>query len=305
MWPTNRWSRSVLDGSRLARASVAAAAVVGLLLLATNPALANCADPVTCPDDAPGAALLLVLANTERAKAGLPLLVPRTDVTEIAAAHSRRMAERGEIWHNDEYFSPATKERLSAKARGENVASSVDVADAHARLMDSPLHRANILDPRFTVAGFAVVRASGGQSYITQAFLEPKATIVSALVAPKPAPAPTPAPAHAPAPPAPRPAPAAPPTTTAPPSSPAPAVAPEPTPPAKSDASPADPSVQMLAAGELALAPLSPVPAPRRDDRSVVPAIVVAVAALAVVGDQLRRLCFGLPEVALLRSVSR
>ena len=52
---------------------------------------------------------------------------------------------------------------------GENVALDVDIASAQDHLMASPPHRANLLDPSFNLAGFAVVR-SGGRVYVVQDF---------------------------------------------------------------------------------------------------------------------------------------
>ena len=170
-------------------------------------------------DDPVGAAELLALANVERAAAGLPLLVPRDDVTAIAFEHSRRMAEADDLWHNDAYFTSSSKARLGARSLGENVAENRSMADAHRRLLLSDGHRANLLDPKFTVVGFAVVRAASGLGYVTQAFVEPLPGTAPPPIAPlaaadeaapapvpsPPAPAPTPPPAPAPAP-APRPA---------------------------------------------------------------------------------------------------
>lgn len=129
---------------------------------------------------------LLDMVNGERAKTGLPRLTSREDVVSIALAHSQRMAASGTIFHNDSYFTEAVQRLLNSKARGENVAQNSSVDDTHTRLMNSPGHRANILDPRFTVAGFAVIQAADGRYYTTQAFLQPAGAV--APVAPAPAP---------------------------------------------------------------------------------------------------------------------
>jgi len=39
--------------------------------------------------------------------------------------------------------------------------------------MNSPGHRANLLNPRFSVAGFAVVQAPDGRYFITEDFFQP------------------------------------------------------------------------------------------------------------------------------------
>jgi uncharacterized protein YkwD len=116
---------------------------------------------------------LLELANQERQRAGLGALRMRDDVTSIALAHSHRMAEAGDIFHNRAYFSRATRRQLKTVFRGENVAYNSSVEIAHARLMRSPGHRANLLNRRFSVVGIAVVQAPDGRYFITQDFLQP------------------------------------------------------------------------------------------------------------------------------------
>lgn len=185
-------------GSALARA-VAAAGLVLLSIVASTcaPAHAN-----TGFDDPVGATELLVLANLERTAAGLALLEARGDAYEVAVEHSRRMAVVGEIFHNDGYFTSEMRQRLGAKVLGENVARNQSVADAHRRLMASPGHRANLLDPRFTVVGMAVVRSADGTGFVTQSFLQPagRQTSTSVAAAPTPPAATTPSPIQAPSP---------------------------------------------------------------------------------------------------------
>ncbi|PLS75286.1 MAG: hypothetical protein CYG61_08225 [Actinobacteria bacterium] len=135
---------------------------------------------------------LLDLVNGERAKAGLGRLTTRGDVVAVALDHSNRMAVAGQIFHNDSYFSDAVRKLLNSQARGENVAQNSSIDDTHTRLMNSPGHRANILDPRFSVAGFAVLQAGDGRYFTTQNFLQPAAAPAStapASAAPAAAPA--------------------------------------------------------------------------------------------------------------------
>ena len=183
--------------SRWAAVALAVLGVLSLGVLA--PAQAE-EEPVLL-DDPVAAGQLLLLANAERSAAGLPMLEGRYDVTEVAFGHSRRMAAAGDLFHNDEYFTPAVRQRLGARTLGENVAQNRSADDAHRRLMLSPAHRDNLLNPRFTVVGMAVVRTADGTGYITQDFVEPAA---ARSLAPAPTPAPAePAPAPAPAEPAP------------------------------------------------------------------------------------------------------
>ena len=149
------------------------------------------AGSISAPD---AARRLLDLANAERARAGLGALASRGDVEAIALAHSERMAKTGDIFHSDSFFGATVKNLLNVVARGENVAYNGDIEAAHARLMASAGHRANILDGKFSVAGFGVVRAADGRYFITQNFIQPagapRSVAPVAPAAPKAAPRP-------------------------------------------------------------------------------------------------------------------
>ena len=179
-----------------------AALVAALALGAWARPAVGAADP-----DRPAAGQLYLLVNAERSNAGLPPLVPSADAAEVAELWSQFMADLGDLAHNDGWFTSDSKRRVGAGAVGENVATNIDVADAHRRLMNSPGHRANILDPRFTHVGIGVVKGPSGAWWITEDFFQLQ---------------------QVPAPPPPAPAPA--PPTTAPPAPPGPAAAPVPTP---------------------------------------------------------------------------
>lgn len=172
----------------------------------TLPPPLNPTSPVSVPE---AAQHLLDLVNGERQRAGLGALTSRDDVVAIALQHSQEMAQKGDIFHSTSFFSSTVKNLLNAGVRGENVAYNGDIDSAHARLMASAGHRANILDSRFSVVGMAVVKAPDGRYFVTQDFLEsagapraaaPKAAPATRAVAPaasrraaapKPAPAPT------------------------------------------------------------------------------------------------------------------
>lgn len=142
------------------------------------------------PDAGAAAARLFVLVNGERVGRGLPALTRRADVDVIARLHGERMAAAYKIWHNDEYFTPATKQSIRASFVGENVAKNYSVEDMHRRLMNSPHHRDNILDGRFTQVGIGVGVAPDGELYATEDFLTPVAA-PAAVGAPAVKPAPS------------------------------------------------------------------------------------------------------------------
>jgi hypothetical protein len=118
------------------------------------------------------AAQLLDLVNGDRADNGLAPLHWRDDVAAIALSWSTQMAATGVLAHNDAYFSPATGAALGSGARGENVAFTGSVDAANYAFMNSPGHRANILDPRFTDVGIAVVPDRNGGIWVTEDFIQ-------------------------------------------------------------------------------------------------------------------------------------
>lgn len=165
------------------------------------PVLTPTTQPPRPPDTQAAARRLFQLMNQERVARGLPAFTRRSDVDTIAVAHSKRMAADGNIWHNDDYFTAATKNAIQAALVGENVARNADVDDMHRRLMKSPDHRDNILNPRFTQVGVGVAVGANGALFGTENFLQPRvpqrtAVAPAAPAAPKPvAAAPAPAPA--------------------------------------------------------------------------------------------------------------
>jgi uncharacterized protein YkwD len=106
-------------------------------------------------------AQMLELVNHERAVAGLKPLAPDPELTEVARKHSADMFARGYFAHvNPEGQSPF--DRMSAagvkfKTAGENLALAPTLQIAHTGLMNSPGHRANILQPSFGRLGIGIM----------------------------------------------------------------------------------------------------------------------------------------------------
>ena len=101
------------------------------------------------------------LVNTERTKAGLELLAFDNQLREVARNHSTDMFKRG-------YFSHYTPDGVSPFDRmnnedieyiyaGENLALAPSTQLAMQGLMNSPGHRANILNPNFKKIGVGVI----------------------------------------------------------------------------------------------------------------------------------------------------
>jgi uncharacterized protein YkwD len=123
--------------------------------------------------------------NSARASQGLPALAIAGELTSVARAHSRVMADADHLHHNPDLGSAVSGWRKI----GENVGRGPSVSSIHGALMNSPGHRRNILDPDWTQLGMGVV-VEDGQLWVTQVFRTP----ANAAPAPAPAPAPPPDP---------------------------------------------------------------------------------------------------------------
>jgi uncharacterized protein YkwD len=121
-------------------------------------------------------AKMLELVNRERAAAGLRLLAPDPELTEVARRHSADMFARG-------YFAHDTPEGLDPFARmreahvryltaGENLALAPTLLVAHNGLMHSPGHRANILHPQFGHLGIGIMDGGIRGLMVSQEFRE-------------------------------------------------------------------------------------------------------------------------------------
>ena len=124
--------------------------------------------------DAQAEQLLLYLANQARAQFGAPRLTLDAGMSRAARIHAEKMVAERQLSHRLE-GEPSLPQRLAAETRtqldqeGENVAFDFDAAQGHQHLMQSPPHRANLLNPAYNVVGLGVVR-SGDRLYIVQDF---------------------------------------------------------------------------------------------------------------------------------------
>ena len=116
---------------------------------------------------------ILQLLNQERQSRGQPPLSDSEPLRKAARRHSQRMAEAQQIGHKlageHDLSRRLGEETQHFDSSGENVAVAASAARAHAALMHSPGHRANILDPDYNSVGIGVVR-SGREIYVTQDF---------------------------------------------------------------------------------------------------------------------------------------
>ncbi len=117
------------------------------------------------PDLLNEAQALFVLANRARAAAGVKPLNWDPALTDAALAHCRLMAEKGPIEH--QYAGEPDLQTRAAKAGAhfsliaENIAIGASPAEIQRGWMNSPGHRANLLNPNVDRLGVAVVEARG------------------------------------------------------------------------------------------------------------------------------------------------
>lgn len=118
-------------------------------------------------------AQLLQMVNKERTNNKLRPLAPHEPVRAVARKHSQDMYKRGSFCHsNPDGVDPF--ERIEAAGitylrAGENLALAPKVDMVHEGLMNSPLHRENILRPEFTDVGIGVYNGPFGLM-VTQNF---------------------------------------------------------------------------------------------------------------------------------------
>ncbi|MBA2735782.1 MAG: CvpA family protein [Pyrinomonadaceae bacterium] len=117
---------------------------------------------------------MLKLVNRERIANKLAPLEADPELTEVARRHSADMFARGYFSHNTpENKTPFDRIRqsdVSFRTAGENLALAPTLQIAHTGLMNSPGHRANILQSNFGRLGIGVLDGGRRGLMITQNF---------------------------------------------------------------------------------------------------------------------------------------
>ncbi len=122
--------------------------------------------PAALSEESAAAAQVLKLVNEERAKVGCSALAANSALTELAQNYSEDMRARGFFDHTDPDgrtpWDRAEKAGIS-NLGGENIArGQADAAAVMDAWMNSPGHRANILNCDFKTLGVGVELGSGG-----------------------------------------------------------------------------------------------------------------------------------------------
>ncbi|MFH1246075.1 MAG: CAP domain-containing protein [Candidatus Omnitrophota bacterium] len=121
---------------------------------------------------------ILRLINQHRVSKGLPVLKANSTLTDLAAAHSQYMAQASKGPNHDGF---AERSRIIRNTLGgyggliaENSYAAWDdiAANAVAVWLNSPGHRDNIENGKFTLTGIGIACSSQGEYYFTQIFFE-------------------------------------------------------------------------------------------------------------------------------------
>jgi len=119
-------------------------------------------------------AKMLELVNSERVANGLRPLAPDPELTQVARQHSADMFARGYFAHDTpEGLDPFARMRAAGvrfDAAGENLALAPTVQVAHTGLMNSPGHRANILQKAFGRVGIGIMDGGVRGIMVSQEF---------------------------------------------------------------------------------------------------------------------------------------
>lgn len=111
--------------------------------------------------DEPAESEMFKLTNEERTKRGIAALTWEPGYVAIARAYATNMWQRSYFSHyspeGEDVGDRLKKAGIPYSIAGENLALAPTVAIAQNGLMNSPGHRANILEPRFKKVGIGVV----------------------------------------------------------------------------------------------------------------------------------------------------
>jgi len=145
---------------------------------AQTPTPTPTATPTAEPAEVKATAEQVMLAsiNEERVAAGLPALTSDPTMVAVARAHSRDMLARDFFDHvNPDGDDPFDRMRAAGVDFGyaaENIVTGQSGASAHATLMASPPHRANILGVPYRRVGVGAINRPGGGVIVTEVFAD-------------------------------------------------------------------------------------------------------------------------------------
>lgn len=116
---------------------------------------------------------MLDLINQERTSRGLVPVVFSNELTYMAELHSQDMIDRNFFSHENpdgENIDTRRKDLNIQTFVGENISKNISVSNSHQSLMQSPPHKANILNPDWNRLGLGILKSSNGSYLISQEF---------------------------------------------------------------------------------------------------------------------------------------
>jgi uncharacterized protein YkwD len=114
--------------------------------------------------------------NAARAARGIPKLTVRSHLVSVARQWAATMASQNKLYHNPQLTSDVNNWRYV----GENVGYGPDALTVHVAFMNSPAHRANILDRDYTEVGVGAV-VSGDRVWVAEVFRRPMRVTTSSV----------------------------------------------------------------------------------------------------------------------------
>lgn len=112
---------------------------------------------------------MLSQVNAARTSRGLDPYSWNAHLASVAGEQARRMAKKTKLYHNPNLASDVGSYRWV----GENVGYGPSSSAIQKAFMNSPGHKANILDDNYTQIGIASVRDSKGRLWVAQVFRQP------------------------------------------------------------------------------------------------------------------------------------
>ncbi|MCX7710548.1 MAG: SafA/ExsA family spore coat assembly protein [Clostridia bacterium] len=146
-----------------------------------NPAMIYPGQKLTIPNISDVKAIeneVIRLVNAERSKNGLPPMKANWELSRVARYKSQDMLNKGYFSHTSPTYGSPFKMMetfgIRFSAAGENIAMGQRTAqEVMTGWMNSPGHRANILNPSYTEIGVGLAKNAQGRNYWTQMFIKP------------------------------------------------------------------------------------------------------------------------------------
>jgi len=118
---------------------------------------------------------MVALVNQERISRGLPQLTIDSRLVKTARIKSQDMINHSYFGHHSPTLGSLGNimaiHKIKYRSAAENLAGNDNVKDAHIRLMDSSMHRQNILNKKFVKIGIGIVYGGPYGMMITQHYL--------------------------------------------------------------------------------------------------------------------------------------